>query len=68
MKNSTFSGRMFSKKPKNREDYLKRGLGQLADLIKGLAKKKERCFEGGDTPMHTMDIKNWSLNINQTNN
>ena len=44
MKNSTFRGRMFSKKPKNREDYLKRGLGQLADLIRGLTKKKERCF------------------------
>ena len=22
---------------------------------------------GGDTPMHTMDVKNRSLNINQTN-
>ena len=44
MKNPTFRGRMFAKKPKNREDYLKRGLGQLADLIRGLTKKKERCF------------------------
>ena len=25
-------------------------------------------FEGGDTPMHTTDIKNRCLNINQTNN
>ena len=25
-------------------------------------------FEGNDTPMHTVDIKNRSLNINETNN
>ena len=25
-------------------------------------------FEGNDTPMHTVDIKNGSLNINETNN
>ena len=47
---------------------LKRGLGQLAGLIGGLAKKKEVCFCGGDTAMHTMDIRNRSLNINQTSN
>ena len=37
-----FRGRRFTNK--NREDYLKRELGQLADLIGGLAKKKEWCF------------------------
>ena len=31
---------MFTKKTKNREDCLKRGLGQLADVIEGLTKKK----------------------------
>ena len=34
------------KKQKNREDCLKTGLGQLADLIEGLAKKKSGAFEG----------------------
>ena len=35
-------------KTKNREDCFKRGLGQLADLIGGLA--KEWCFWGGWYP------------------
>ena len=37
-------GESSKKKKKNREDCLKTGLGQLADLIEGLAKKKEWCF------------------------
>ena len=44
-KNPIFRGREFTKKPKNREDCLKRGLGKLANLIGGLAKKKDWCFE-----------------------
>ena len=32
------------KKTKNREDCFKSGLGQLADLIGGFAKKEEWCF------------------------
>ena len=42
IKNPIFRVRGFMKKPKSREDCLKRGLGQLA--IVGLAKKKEWCF------------------------
>ena len=34
----------FTKKTVKKEDCLKRGLGQLTDLIGGLAKKKRCCF------------------------
>ena len=55
-------------KPKNREDCLKRGLSQLADLIGSLSKKKEWCFwaGGSDFPIHTMDIKSRSLKLRDT--
>ena len=45
MKNLITRTKGFTKKKKtNREDCFKRGLGQLADLIGGLAKEKEWCF------------------------
>ena len=50
------------------EDCLKKGLGQLEYFDRGLSNKEGVVLLGGDTPMHTMDIKNMNLNINQTNN
>ena len=50
-------------KKTNRNDCLKGGLEQLADLIEGLAKKEEWCFFVGDNPIHTMDIKNSGLKL-----
>ena len=39
LKNPFFRGKRFTKNKNNREDCSKRRLGQLADLIGGLAKK-----------------------------
>ena len=50
------------------EDCLKKGLGQLEYFDRGLSNKEGVVLLWGDTPMHTMDIKNMNLNINQTNN
>ena len=60
MKNPTFRGRGKSTKNQDRGgDCLKRaGLGQFADLRRGLARKRDVVFlRGGgvDTPMHTMN-------------